>query len=230
METTENAAPLIAIVGAGPGLGLEIARAFGRQGFSVALVARNAAKLDDLAATLKEEGIDAAGFPADLLDPAAITSAFARIKATYGAIDVLEISALDHTLAPADVLAVTPENLQPQLDFSLSAIHVVRQVADDMIAAKSGTILITTGGGSITPVPFLANINIAAAGLRNWTLNLHNVLKEHGVHVTHVAISAWIGGGHPNAAADVIAKVYPELHATRDQAELHYVALDAQPI
>lgn len=219
--------PLITIVGAGPGLGLEIARAFGHQGFSVALVSRNDTKLADLAATLKDEGIDAAGFPADLLRPETITSAFEQIKATYGAIDVLEISAVDQTLATANVLEVTPENLQPQLDFHLAAIHAVRQVADDMIAAKSGTILITTGGGSITPVPFLANINIAAAGLRNWTLNLHNVLKEHGVHVTHVAISAWIGGGHPDAAPDVIAKVYPKLHTTRDQAELHYIALDA---
>ena len=152
---------------------------------------------------------------------------FAQIKAAYGAVDVLEISAVDQALAAANVLEVTPENLQPQLDFYLSAIHAVRQVTDDMIAAKSGTILITTGGGSVNPVPFLANINIAAAGLRNWTLNLHNVMKEHGVHVTHVAISAWIGGGHPDADADVIAKVYPELHASRDQAELHYVALDA---
>lgn len=32
--------PVIAIVGAGPGLGLSIARRFGRQGFAVALISR----------------------------------------------------------------------------------------------------------------------------------------------------------------------------------------------
>src|SRR5438552_3460205 len=37
--------PSIAIVGAGPGMGLAIARAFGSQGFDVALLARNRAKL-----------------------------------------------------------------------------------------------------------------------------------------------------------------------------------------
>jgi len=36
--------PVIAIVGAGPGLGIEIVRAFGKQGFKVAMVARNANK------------------------------------------------------------------------------------------------------------------------------------------------------------------------------------------
>lgn len=37
--------PVIAIVGAGPGLGLAIARAFGTQGFNVALVSRSPKKL-----------------------------------------------------------------------------------------------------------------------------------------------------------------------------------------
>ncbi|OHV38451.1 hypothetical protein BCD49_13335 [Pseudofrankia sp. EUN1h] len=54
--------PVIAIVGAGPGMGLEIARAFGEKGFTVALVARTAANLDALVSTLTGEGIEAAGF------------------------------------------------------------------------------------------------------------------------------------------------------------------------
>ncbi|MEW1846627.1 SDR family NAD(P)-dependent oxidoreductase [Nonomuraea angiospora] len=52
--------PVIAIVGAGPGLGIEIARAFGAKGFTVAMIARNAAKLDALASDLHAEGIQAA--------------------------------------------------------------------------------------------------------------------------------------------------------------------------
>ncbi|HEX6684748.1 MAG TPA: SDR family NAD(P)-dependent oxidoreductase [Candidatus Limnocylindrales bacterium] len=219
--------PVIAIVGAGPGLGIEIARAFGRKGFAVAMIARNATKLDALASELRAEGIEAAGFPADIGKPDTITEAFARIKQQYGAVDVLEFSPADQTLGAVGVLDIEPATLQPQLDFYLNgAIHAVRQVASDMITAKSGTILITTGGGSITPVPFLANINVAAAGLRNWTLNLHNELKPHNIYVAHIAISAWIGAGHPGAAPDVIAESYTALHNTRVEPELHYVALD----
>ncbi len=55
--------PTIAIVGAGPGLGLAIARTFGREGFSVALIARTQDKLDRLAADLGAEGITAAVSP-----------------------------------------------------------------------------------------------------------------------------------------------------------------------
>ena len=52
--------PLITIIGAGPGLGLEIARAFGQKGFDVALVARSQANVDSLAGELVAEGIQAA--------------------------------------------------------------------------------------------------------------------------------------------------------------------------
>lgn len=219
---------VIAIVGAGHGLGIEIARAFGRKGFAVALVARDTAKLDALASELQADGIEAAGFAGDINKPDTITEAFTLIKQRYGPVDVLEFSPLDRTLHPVGVLDVEPANLQPQLDFYIGgAVHAVRQVAPDMIAAQSGTILITTGGGSITPVTAMANINIAAAGLRNWTLNLHNELKPHGIHVAHVAISAWLGGGHPDAEPEVIAARYVKLHETRDEPELHHVALDS---
>jgi short-subunit dehydrogenase len=40
--------PSIAIVGAGPGMGLAIARTFGSHEFNVALISRDSAKLDGL--------------------------------------------------------------------------------------------------------------------------------------------------------------------------------------
>ncbi|MBY4274933.1 SDR family NAD(P)-dependent oxidoreductase [Rhodococcus fascians] len=220
--------PLIAIIGAGPGLGLEVARAFGRKGFDIALVARNQAKLDALAGTLTDEGFRARGFAADVSRPDTITAALGRIKADLGPIDVLEFSPADPTLVSVDVLEVTPENLQPQIDFYIGgALRAIGDVVPDMVAAGTGTILVTTGGGSISPMPFLGNVNIAAAGLRNWVLNLHNALEPKGVYVAHVGITALIGAGHPEAEPDVIAKAYTTLYDERRDAELHYVAYDA---
>jgi short-subunit dehydrogenase len=46
----------IAIVGAGPGVGLAVAERFGREGFEVALIARDTKKLDDLVSRLKTTG------------------------------------------------------------------------------------------------------------------------------------------------------------------------------
>ena len=220
--------PLLTVIGAGPGLGLEIARVFGRTGFTVALLSRHQEKLDALAALLADEGIRAKGFAADIARPETLTAALQAVKAELGPIDVLEFSPADVSLAPAGVLEVTPENLQPQIDFYLGgALHAVGAVLPDMIASGSGTILVTTGGGSIRPNAAYANIGIAAAGLRNWTLNLHDTLQPQGVYVAHIAISALINGGHPDAAADVIAKSYLDLYMERDRAELHYVAHSA---
>lgn len=115
-----------------------------------------------------------------------------------------------------------------RIDLSLGdALRAVGDVASDMVAAGTGTILVTTVGGSIAPDAALANINIAAAGLRNWTLDLHSAIEPRGVHVAHVAITALIDGGHPDAAASVIAKSSHDLHRSRDRVELHCVAWDA---
>jgi NAD(P)-dependent dehydrogenase (short-subunit alcohol dehydrogenase family) len=83
--------PTIAIVGAGPGMGLSIAKVFGGHGFQVALISRSKDKLDALVAQLAETGITAA-FPADVADFPALTSALDRAAAGFGAIDVLEYS------------------------------------------------------------------------------------------------------------------------------------------
>ncbi|MFG2456160.1 hypothetical protein ACGFWE_03665 [Streptomyces sp. NPDC048523] len=53
----------IAIIGAGPQLGLAIARTFGSHGLDVALISRNRDKLDGLVGKLRAEGITAAAFP-----------------------------------------------------------------------------------------------------------------------------------------------------------------------
>ena len=68
--------PTIAIVGAGPGMGLAIARTFGERGFDVALISRTHARLDALAGQLAAEGITAAGFAADVMDRASLSAAY----------------------------------------------------------------------------------------------------------------------------------------------------------
>lgn len=220
--------PLITIIGAGPGLGLEIARAFGQKGFDVALVARDQSKLDALAETLGSEGIHARGFTADVREPQTIKNAVESIRAALGPIDVLEFSPADHTLESVDALNVTMDNLQPQIDFYLGgAVTAIGAVLPEMISAGAGTVLVTTGGGALSQTPVRGNVNIAAAGLRNWTLNLNKALADKGVYVGFVAITALIGGGRPDAEPAVIAQSYVKLYEERKDAELHYVAYDA---
>jgi NAD(P)-dependent dehydrogenase (short-subunit alcohol dehydrogenase family) len=125
-----------------------------------------------------------------------------------------------------DVLELSRENVQPQLDFYLfGGIVAAEQVLPAMIEAGAGTLIFTTGGGSVTPIPMLGNVNVAAAALRNWVINLHGALAPQGIYAVHMAISAWIGSGKPEAEASVIAQEYWKLYQAREVAEQHYIAM-----
>ncbi|MFI0449213.1 SDR family NAD(P)-dependent oxidoreductase [Actinomadura sp. 6N118] len=220
--------PTIAIVGAGPGMGLSIAKVFGRNGFSVALVARTQEKLDGLATELAESGIDAAGFAADVTDRPSLAAAFTRIKERFGRIDVLEYSpapklSTENMIAP---LEATVANIQPELDYYLyGGLTAAQQVLPDMIERDAGTLLFTTGGSSLDPLagpPEFGNIAIATAALRAWVLKLNQVLTGTGVYAAHVPIFAWIGSGGPETQADTIAERYWDIYTKRDGAEHPY--------
>lgn len=215
--------PTIAIVGAGPGMGLSIAKVFGGHGFDVALISRSKDKLDTLVTQLTDSGISAAGFPADVADRPALTAALAQAAARFGAIDVLEFSpygGLD-MVYPADV---TVDNLQPEIEHLLyGAVAATNAVLPAMLAAGAGTLLFTTGGGAINPYPMLATANAAQAALRNWVHNLRNSLADKGVHAALVAINLMPAvaapEGVPHADPDDIAQAYWDLHTRRDRVE-----------
>jgi NAD(P)-dependent dehydrogenase (short-subunit alcohol dehydrogenase family) len=220
--------PTLAIVGAGPGMGLAIARTFGSRGFDVALIARTKEKLETLVSQLGQEGITAAAFPADVLDRASLRDALDAAKARFDGIDVLEYSPAPHSPVPGFTTAApseaTVDNLQPQIEYNFyGAVTAAQAVLPAMRETGAGTLLFTTGGGSVDPVPMLGNVNAAAAALRNWVINLNKELAGSGVYAAHVAINVWIGDGgpegFPTATPEQIAPLYWDLHENRDRSE-----------
>ncbi|MFF5138471.1 SDR family NAD(P)-dependent oxidoreductase [Streptomyces sp. NPDC013157] len=218
----------IAIVGAGPQLGLAIARTFGTQGYDVALVSRDPEKLDGLVGKLTTEGITAAAFPADVLDRDALTQALKDAAERFGGIDVLEYSPLG---AFGQVVLATPaesdySHIQHEIEFQLyGAIAATKAVLPAMREAGTGTLLYTTGAGSLDPLPVVGNVNAAAAALRNWAVNLHKELDGTGIQAAHIGIDVSIAvsliPGQPVIQPEDISPVYWDLHTTRrDQAEL----------
>ncbi|MER5278063.1 SDR family NAD(P)-dependent oxidoreductase [Streptomyces sp. NPDC002809] len=214
----------IAVVGAGPGMGLAIARTFGSRGFDVALLSRNQANLDAHAAALAAEGITARGFAADVLDTESLTGALDAASRHFGGIDVLEYSPggpEPKFLTPTEVTAA---DVDLQMRYLVhGAIAATGAVLPAMRRAGTGTLLFTTGAGSVDPTPMLGDINTAGAALRSWVLNLHKELEPVGIQAAHVAIGAWIGDrapqGTPSASASRISPLYWDLHVERDQAE-----------
>lgn len=105
--------PTIAIVGAGPGLGLSIAKVFGGHGFEVALVSRNKDKLGDLRRTCPQS---APTRPASPPTPATSPSSPGRWRLRPHASGVSTSWSSRPTAASITPEEVTVENLVPQID------------------------------------------------------------------------------------------------------------------
>jgi len=208
----------IAIVGAGAGLGMSIAKKFGEHGFRVALIARNEEKLNRLVIELEQLGIEAASFQADILNKEQIEMAFAAIKEKYGFIDVLEYSPTPSFDSVAPTLDVTEENALYQFQYNvLGALSSVKQVLPDMLDKQRGALLFTTGGAAIHPVPMMGNVGIAISGLRNYIFNLNSELADKGVYAGHLSIGIWI---QPNSGVqDKIADIWYDMYTKRDRVE-----------
>lgn len=198
----------LAIFGAGPGLGRSVARRFGREGFRVALVARNTERLHHLADELAADSIEAFPVTADFTDPAQLNEAVATIEAGFGGIDVV----LSNTGGgPEDlipVLEIDTDNLRAVFaTVMLSAVTLVRRVLPGMLERGEGTLLLANGLSGVQPIPAMGGVGIALAGRRSYTYNLNATLAERGIYVGALTIGALVD--HSDAAALVDSGAVP---------------------
>jgi len=229
----------LAIVGAGRGIGMALAERFGREGFNVALLARNATALTGFVEALRAQGIEAAAFPADVLDRPGLTIALQKAISHFGAIDVLEYgpsTGPDSLRTPRNF---TVENEQFHLDLALlGAITAVQTVLPGMLERKDGGLLFTIPASALFPVTFTASRCVAAGALLNYARVLNRDLAADGVYAGVAPISGLIVDGDQKAevlnnhnlslitSREVGQHVW-DLYTRRDKAESVIGDLDA---
>lgn len=212
----------LVVVGAGPLLGLSVAKKFGQNGFRVALIARRQHVLDEHVNALGRMNIEAAGFAADITRPEEIEAAFRGIEKRFGAVDVLEFSPTDWGKGQDKLTSAKALDTDAVLNdlrlLPLGAITCVRQVLPSMLERKRGTLLFATGYSAIQPLSFIASLGIANSGLRNYVYCLHEDLSPEGIFVGTVSINAHIVPG-TDGDPDRIAEVFYRMHVERDPVE-----------
>src|SRR3954469_19149387 len=82
-------AKTIVVCGYGVGISDAVARRFGREGFRVAAVARNAERLASSVQALAKDGIEAKAFACDLSEPDQVQKLVADVRSGLGPIQVL---------------------------------------------------------------------------------------------------------------------------------------------
>lgn len=209
----------IVIVGAGPGLGLSLARTFGKRGFRIAMIARTRYKLDRYAEQLRQIGIEARGFTADITDQAQLEQAFREILNVFGTIDVMEFSPHSGKDATTSVLDTTGASaLQMFNSVVVGAVNSARQAIPGMIERGEGALLFTSDLSAMGASSMFGSSGIAMSGLRNYALNLHERLLPLGVFVGHLSISPLIKKG-TGFEPDEVAEAWYDLYERRTAAE-----------
>lgn len=203
---------LAIIAGTGPGMGTAIARRFAREGFDIALIARNPDALAAQVQGLAGFGVRAEGFAADLCDITATKAAFAAIDRQFGAADVLVYNgARWHEIA---AMEIDPETFHADLALGVTGGLVCAQaVYPAMKAAGKGTMLFTGGGLALFPQygKGVSSLTAGKSALRGLVHAMAGELAPEGIHVATVTIAGQVAPGGA-FDPDRIAEHYLRLH------------------
>lgn len=205
-----------ALVGAGPGLGLAVARRFGKAGHRVALIARNKGRLDSLVSALAGDGIEARGYTADVLEAASLTTALRAAADELGTVEILQYSPVPRADFMKPVLDTHPSDLDAPLAFSVKGpVTCVNAVLPGMRALGRGTLLFVNGGSAVRPNLRVAGTSIAFAGESAYAAMLHDALAPDNIHATQLIIPGAISPDAEHSSPEVLAEHLYALHTER---------------
>jgi short-subunit dehydrogenase len=210
------------LVGAGPGLGLAVARRFAEGGYRVTMVARSTDGLGSLVESLADTRADIRTLSADVGDTEGLSARMSTLYAADGAPGVVVYNAVMG--APDQLMTSSPTHLATAYSVDvIGAVVVVQSAAPAMRAAGSGTIVFTSGGFADHPVSTLATVSLGKAALRSAATMLESDLKADGIRVTAITIAGQIAAGTAFDPANIANRYWEVVHTDDTwQAEFRF--------
>ncbi len=229
--------PIVVITGASQGIGQAVAEAFAQEPEArLALVARSQDKLDAVAAQCRARGAEAAVFPCDVTDDAAVHRTAATILARWGAPDVLVNNA--GLFQPGAVRETTAELFRRQVAVNLTSAFVVTQAfLEAMVAQGRGHLFYMASVASIRAYEGAAAYCAAKHGLLGLARVVREETKALGLRVTTLLPGAtltpsWDGVDLPEARfmpPEDIARALVDIYHLSDRTVVEEILLRPQP-
>lgn len=172
------------ITGASTGIGREFAYLCAHAGYDVVLTARSEARLEELAAEVRQRtGRRAFPVSIDLADPAAPREVYKQAAALDVVIEVLINNAGFGLLGRFWELDEAEQMQMIQLNMG-ALTHLTRLFLPDFVARRRGYILNVASTAAFQPGPLMSVYYASKAYVVSFSEALHNEARDHGVKVT----------------------------------------------
>jgi NAD(P)-dependent dehydrogenase (short-subunit alcohol dehydrogenase family) len=174
------------IVGSGSGLSASLTHLFAREGFKVALAARNTEKLVPLCSST-----GATAFSCDVSDPGQVSRLFQDVETKIGAPDVVVFNASARSRGP--FISLDAAEVEAAIRTSaFGGFLVAQHAAKRMVPQGHGAILFTGASASVKGYAQSAPFAMGKFALRGLAQSMARELAPLGIHVAHFIIDGAI--------------------------------------
>ena len=181
------AQPVCVISGGGPGTGSALVRRFAAGGYRVAMLARNAERLADLAGQVPS----AKAYVCDVSDQSRVDATMDAVEREMGAPSVLIHNAVGG--AWGSFMEIEPAVLNRNFQVNtMGLLYLARRVASAMVAAGNGAIVVTGNTSAQRGRANFAGFAPTKAAQRILAEAMARDLGPKGVHVAYIVIDAVI--------------------------------------
>ena len=211
------------VTGGGRGIGRAIACALAEAGVAVAVVGRNHANLERVAAEIVERGGRAIALACDVADGEAVGAAVAQARAALGPIQIL----INNAGITASVKFTDTDDETWERIMRVNAtgpFFCCRAVVPDMIARKWGRIVNIASIAALAGLPYSAGYSASKHALLGLTRSLALELARHNI-TANALCPAWV---ETDMFRDAIANIVAATGRTPDEARASVLALSNQ--
>jgi NADP-dependent 3-hydroxy acid dehydrogenase YdfG len=186
MSQYENLAGRTAVVtGAASGIGAAIAKAFAENGAKVALLARRADRINDLADKIRADGGQALAVATDITSDDSVAAAVTAVNAAFGRVDLVVNNA--GVMIPEDIGTAPFADWQKMLDTNVTGLlRVLRAFTPDLTGEGHADLVNISSVGAHQTFPEYAVYGATKAAVTYLSNSLRGELGPKGVRVTNI--------------------------------------------